>query len=59
MYNVITDNCKKIRSEYQPTTVRMSELKTVLVMTTTPFTQAERLQRVENPEREGVQNMHH
>ena len=27
MHNVITDNCKKIRPEYQPTTVQMSELK--------------------------------
>jgi len=35
MHNVITDNCKKIRLEYQPTTVRMSELKAVLEMTTT------------------------
>ena len=35
MHNVITDNCKKIRPEYQPTTVRMSELKAVLEMTTT------------------------
>jgi len=35
MHNVITDNCKKIRPEYQPTTVQMSELKEVLEMTTT------------------------
>ena len=34
-HNVITDNCKKIGPEYQPTTVRMSELKAVLEMTTT------------------------
>jgi len=34
MHNVITDNCKKIRPEYQPTTVRTSELKAVLEMTT-------------------------
>jgi len=33
--HVITDNCNKIRPEYQPTTVRMSELKAVLKMTTT------------------------
>jgi len=35
MHNVITDNCKKIRPVYRPTTVQMSELKTVLEMTTT------------------------
>jgi len=37
MHNVIglTDNCKKIRPEYQPTTVQMSELKAVHEMTTT------------------------
>ena len=35
MHNVITDNCKKIRLEYQQTTVQMSELKAVLEMTTT------------------------
>jgi len=35
MHNVITDNCKKIRREYQPTTVRLSELKAVLEVTTT------------------------
>jgi len=35
MHNVITDNCKKIRPEYQPTTVQMSELKAVLEVTTT------------------------
>jgi len=35
MHNVITDNCKKIRPKYQPTTVRMSELKAVIEMTTT------------------------
>jgi len=35
MHNVITDNCKKIRHEYQLTTVRMSELKAVHEMTTT------------------------
>jgi len=35
MHNVITDNCKKMRPEYQPTTVRMSVLKAVLEMTTT------------------------
>jgi len=35
MHNVITDNCKKIKPEYQPTTVQMSELKTVLKMNTT------------------------
>jgi len=35
MHNVITDNCKKIRPEYQPTIVQMSELKAVLEMTTT------------------------
>jgi len=34
-HNIITDNCKKIRPEYQPTTVWMSELKAVLEMTTT------------------------
>jgi len=34
-HNVITDNCKKIRPEYQPITVRMSELKAVLEVTTT------------------------
>jgi len=34
-HNVITDNCKKIRSEYQPSTVQMSELKAVLEMTIT------------------------
>jgi len=34
MHNVITDNCKKIRLEYQPTTVR-TELKAVLKITTT------------------------
>jgi len=34
-HDVITDNCKKIRPEYQLTTVRMSELKAVLEMTTT------------------------
>ena len=34
-HNVITDNCKKITLEYQPTTVRTSELKAVLEMTTT------------------------
>jgi len=32
--SVITDNCKKIRPEYQLTTVQMSELKAVLKMTT-------------------------
>jgi len=35
MHNVITDNCKKIRPEYQPTAVQMSELKAVNRMTTT------------------------
>jgi len=35
MHNVITDNWKKIRPKYQLTTVRMSELKAVLEMTTT------------------------
>jgi len=35
MHNVITDNCKKIRPEYQPKTIRMSELKAVLEVTTT------------------------
>jgi len=35
MHNIITDNCRKIRPEYQPTTARMSELKAVLEMTTT------------------------
>jgi len=49
MHNVVTDNCEKIRPEYQPATVQfdymkaghsyrentMSELKTVLEMTTT------------------------
>jgi len=35
MHNVITDNCKKIRPEYQPTTGQMSELRAVLKMTTT------------------------
>ena len=36
MYNLIlTDNCKKIRPEYQLTTVQMSELKAVLEMITT------------------------
>jgi len=35
MHNVITDDCKKSRPEYQLTTVRMSELKAVLEMTTT------------------------
>jgi len=35
MHNVVTDNCKKIRPKYQPTTVWMSELKAVLEMTTT------------------------
>jgi len=34
-HSIITDNCKKIRPEYQLTTVRMSELKAVLEMTTT------------------------
>jgi len=35
MHNVITDNCKKIWLEYQPTTVQMGELKAALEMTTT------------------------
>jgi len=35
MHNVITYNCKKIRPEYPPTIVQMSELKAVLEMTTT------------------------
>jgi len=33
--NVITDNCKKIRPEYQSTTVQMSELNAVHEMATT------------------------
>jgi len=37
----------------------MSELKAVLEMITTTSTQAERLQHVEHPAREGVQNTHH
>jgi len=45
MHNVITDNCKKIRLEHQRTTVQMSELKAVLEMTATPFTQTERRRR--------------
>ena len=32
---VITDNCKEIKPEYQPTTVWMAELRAVLEMTTT------------------------
>jgi len=35
MHNVISDNCKKIKLENQPTTNRMSELKAVLELTTT------------------------
>jgi len=34
MHNVITDNCKKIRPEYQLTIVQMSELKAMLEITT-------------------------
>jgi len=41
MHNVITDNYKKIRPEYQPTTVWMSELKQCLKWLPPAFTQAE------------------